>query len=154
MREDRHGWWKALAQASLQSNGSNDPPPPHAISLHVRPKSALIWSDIVAPDEFRLSPPKSVVWTNGFDQTTLRSAEEIRPSASDPTSQLSDFPCNKSGAFASSATLLLLTQLQVCCIHQLNPQPKPAADSSQAAAAKLTLNRSLLARTRPNSDPP
>src|SRR5450755_1065560 len=146
MREDRHGWWKALAQASLQSNGSNDPPPQHAISLHVRPKSALIWSDIVAPDEFRLSPPKSVVWTNGFDQTTLRSAEEIRPSASDPTSQLSDFPCNKSGAFASSATLLLLTQLQVCCIHQLNPQSRAAAENyltrislpPQAATARCT----------------
>jgi hypothetical protein len=79
-----------------------------------------------------------------FRSTTLRSSEEIRPSASDPTSQLSGFPCNKSGAFASSATLLLLTQLQVCCIHRLNPQPQAAAPWSRFMAAKPTLNRSRL----------
>lgn len=32
------------------------------------------------------------------------------------------FPCNRSGVFASSATLLLLAQSLVCCIHWLNPQ--------------------------------
>ncbi|MHB1233658.1 MAG: hypothetical protein ACYCZQ_13910, partial [Burkholderiales bacterium] len=43
--------------------------------------------------------------------------------ANAPTSAPSDFPCNKSLVFASSATLLLLMQFLVCCIHRLNPRP-------------------------------
>jgi hypothetical protein len=39
-------------------------------------------------------------------------------------------------AFGSSATLLLLAQHLVCCIHRLNPQPKGA----MAAARKQSLN--------------
>src|SRR6185369_12471537 len=68
-----------------------------------------------------------VILTSGFDQTTGRSAGDIHLSASVPTSALSGVPCNKSVVFASSATLLLLTQCLVCCIHRLNPQPIPAA---------------------------
>ena len=37
------------------------------------------------------------------------------------TSALSDFPSNRFVVFASSATLLLLTQFLVCCIDRLNP---------------------------------
>src|SRR5712691_1366703 len=111
----------------LQLNGSSDPQPQHAISLRVRPKSAPIWNENVAPDVSRLSLPECVVSMSGFDQTTGRSAGEIHLSASVPTSALSGFPCNKFVVFASSATLLLLTQCLVCCIHRLNPQP--VADS-------------------------
>ena len=59
---------------------------------------------------------------SGFDQTTGRSPEETHLSASGPTSAPSGFLCNRSVVFASSATLPLLTQCLVCCIHRLNPQ--------------------------------
>ena len=52
---------------------------------------------------------------------------EIHLSASVPTSALSGFPCNKFAVFASSTTLLLLTQHLVCCIERLNAQAKAAA---------------------------
>lgn len=39
------------------------------------------------------------------------------------TLALSEFSCNRSVVFVSSATLLLLlTQILVCCIDRLNPQ--------------------------------
>jgi len=56
------------------------------------------------PDGSPLSPPESAVSTSGSDQTTGRSAGEIHPSASAPTSAPSDSPC--SGSEVSSATLL------------------------------------------------
>lgn len=57
-----------------------------------------------------------------FDQIAGRFFEVSRPCASVPTSAPSGYPCNRSGVSASFATLLLLTQLIVCCIHRLNPQ--------------------------------
>ncbi|MGC2459015.1 MAG: hypothetical protein WA435_13585, partial [Gallionellaceae bacterium] len=42
--------------------------------------------------------------------------------ASVPTLKLFDFQYNKFGFSVSSATLLLLTQILVCCIDRLNPQ--------------------------------
>src|SRR5207344_541997 len=100
----------------------NDPPPPRARSLPVRPRSAPIGSGSVGPDGSHRSPPESAVSTNGSDQTTAQSAEGSHPSASAPTSAPSGSPCNGSEVFASSATLLLPTQYLVCCIHRLNPQ--------------------------------
>ncbi|MGO8755176.1 MAG: hypothetical protein ACLQHK_08095, partial [Gallionellaceae bacterium] len=41
--------------------------------------------------------------------------------ASVPTLKLFDFQYNKFGFSVSSATLLLLTQILVCCIDRLNP---------------------------------
>jgi len=61
-------------------------------------------------------------------------------SASAPTLALSGFPCSRSVVFASSATLLLLTQYLVCCIHRLNPHRRadvqpvhPCRDTRQSA---------------------
>jgi hypothetical protein len=96
--------------------------PTPAISPRVRPALAPGWSGVVGPAVFRLSQPESLVPMSGFDQTVGRSAGETHASASDPTSAPSGFPCNRSGVFASSATLLLLAQSLVCCIDRLNPQ--------------------------------
>src|SRR5664279_5186652 len=111
----------ALAQGELLSNGSSAQMPKHTIFLRVQPKSAPSLIGVVAPVLSRLSLPESLVSTSGFDQTTARSVAGTRLSASDPTSALSGFPCNRSVVSASSATLLLLTQFLVCCIHRLNP---------------------------------
>src|SRR5471030_2781936 len=46
-----------------------------------------------------------------------------------PTSRPSGCPSSRSVAAASYATLLLPTQLSVCCIDQLNPQVVAAAPS-------------------------
>jgi len=82
--------------------------------------SAPIWSDTVVPDVSRLSLPVSVLSMSGFDQTAGQSAGENHLYASAPTSMLSGFRCSRSGVFASLATLLLLAQFLVCCIHRLN----------------------------------
>src|ERR1035437_5741125 len=110
-----------LARVVFLSTGSSTPPPQHAISLLVRLSSALISSGNVVPDVSHRSLPECVVLTSGFDQITVRSGGANNLSASAPTSDLSAFPCNRSVVFASSATLLLLTQCLVCCIHRLNP---------------------------------
>src|ERR1700730_16185377 len=110
-----------LARRQMLSNGSSDRMPEHAIFLHVQPTSAPTSNGDVAPDVSHPSPPECLVLMSGFDQTTGRSAEGTPLSASAPTSRLSDFPCNRSSVFASSATLLLLTQSLVCCIDPLNP---------------------------------
>src|SRR5258705_7370144 len=115
----------ALARAEMLSNGSSDRMPEHAIFLHVQPTSAPTSNGDVAPDVSPPSPPECVVLMSGFDQTTGRSAEGTPLSASAPTSRLSDFPCNRSSVFASSATLLLLSQSLVCCIDPLNPPSDP-----------------------------
>src|SRR5450756_2940440 len=115
------------AQGSLQSSESTDPPPLHAIFLRVQPKSEIISSDVAGPVVSHHSLPKCVVLMSGFDQTTVRSAGENHLSASGSTLELSGFPCNRSVVFASSATLLLLTQILVCCIDRLNPQPRADA---------------------------
>src|SRR3984893_5132237 len=109
-----------LARRQMLSNESSDRMPEHAIFLHVQPTSAPTSNGDVAPDVSHPSPPECLVLMSGFDQTTGRSAEGTPLSASAPTSRLSDFPCNRSSVFASSATLLLLTQSLVCCIDQLN----------------------------------
>src|ERR1700738_1363089 len=115
----------ALARRQMLSNGSSDRMPEHAIFLHVQPTSAPTSNGDVAPDVSPPSPPECGVLMSGFDQTTGRSAEGTPLSASAPTSRLSDFPCNRSSVFASSATLLLLTQSLACCIDPLNP-PTPS----------------------------
>src|ERR1700737_948981 len=109
-----------LARRQMLSNGSSDRMPEHAIFLSVSPTSAPTSNGGVAPDVSPPSPPECLVLMSGFDQTTGRSAEGTPLSASAPTSRLSGFPCNRSSVFASSATLLLLTQSLVCCIDQLN----------------------------------
>jgi hypothetical protein len=68
---------------------------------------------------------------SGFDQIAGRFVEGSHPYASVPTLAPSAYPCNRSGASASFATLLLLSQLIVCCIHRLNLQPIPAIQVSQ-----------------------
>src|SRR5512141_707458 len=108
-------------QVASPLNESTDPQLQNAIFLLAQLKSALTPNGNVARDVSHLSPPISVVSTSGFDQTAVRYAEGTHPSASAPTSKLSGFPCNRSGVFASSATLLLLTQFLVCCIHRLKP---------------------------------
>src|SRR5207244_4624591 len=86
------------------SHAFTAPPLPRAKSLPVRPGSAPIGNGGVRPDGSRRSPPEYLVSTSGSDQTTGRSAGEIHPSASAPTSAPSDSPC--SGSEVSSATLL------------------------------------------------
>src|SRR5450759_1903510 len=113
------------ARGTLQSSESTDPSPLHAIFLRVQPKSEIISNDVAEPVVSHHSLPKCVVLKSGFDQTTVRSAGENRLSASVPTLTPFDFQYNKSGFSVSSATLLLLTQILVCCIDRLNPQPKP-----------------------------
>src|SRR5450759_424582 len=112
------------AQGSLQSSESTDPPPLHAIFLRVQPKSEIISSDVAEPVLSHHFQPGCVVSMSGFDQTTGQSAGGTHLSAIGPTSELSGFPYNKSVVFASSATLLLLTQILVCCVDRLNPQHK------------------------------
>src|SRR5438093_10124460 len=84
--------------------------------------SAPISSGVVARDVSHPSAPECPAPTSGFDQTARQSAAENRLSASAPTRAPSGFPCNRSVAVASSATLLLLTQFLVCCFHRLNPR--------------------------------
>lgn len=51
----------------------------------------------------------------------------------DPAGDLFGCPNNSSVASASFATLLLLTQLLVCCIHRLNPQANADLDPEMAS---------------------
>src|ERR1700731_2004254 len=138
----------ALARAQMLSNGSSDRMPEHAIFLHVQPTSAPTSNGDVAPDVSHPSPPECVVLMSGFDQTTGRSAEGTPLSASAPTSRLSDFPCNKSSVFASSATLLLLTQSLVCCIDPLNPPRLSGHSSFALPVIRAHYSISLSARTK------
>src|SRR5450759_1740664 len=77
---------------------------------------------------------------SGFDRTTVRFVEEIRLSASVPTSTPFDFQYNKSGFSVSSATLLLLTQILVCCIDRLKPQHFAVIVSRLTSTADLELS--------------
>src|SRR5450759_655649 len=109
------------AQVAPPLNESTDPLPQNEIFLLAQLKSALISNGNVARGVSHRSLPVSLESMSGFDQTTARYAGGTHPSASAPTSTPSGFPCNKSLVFASSATLHLLTQSLVCCIHRLNP---------------------------------
>src|SRR5450759_5269920 len=113
-------------QGTLQSSEPTGPLPLHAIFLRAQPKSELFSNAAAEPDVSHHSLPKCLGLKSGFDRTTGRSAEENRLSASVPTLTPFDFQYNKSGFSVSSATLLLLTQILVCCIDRLNPQHIPA----------------------------
>ncbi|MEO9090274.1 MAG: hypothetical protein ABI247_08085, partial [Rhodanobacter sp.] len=60
--------------------------------------------------------------------------------ASDPTSTTSVSLSNKSASAGASATLLLLKQRLVCCIHQLNPPSREVSHHLNQGATKLPLN--------------
>src|SRR6266576_335813 len=64
--------WRALGRVARLSHALNDPPPPRARSLPVRPGSAPIGNGGVRPDGSRRSPPEYLVSTSGSDQTTGR----------------------------------------------------------------------------------
>src|SRR5450631_1775110 len=113
-------------QGTLQSSEPTGPLPLHAIFLRAQPKSELFSNAAAEPDVSHHSLPKCLGLKSGFDRTTGRSAEENRLSASVSTLTPFDFQYNKSGFSVSSATLLLLTQILVCCIDRLNPQHRPA----------------------------
>src|SRR5450759_2819373 len=119
-------------QGTLQSSEPTGPLPLHAIFLRAQPKSELFSNAAAEPDVSRHSLPKCLGLKSGFDRTTGRSAEENRLSASVPTLTPFDFQYNKSGFSVSSATLLLLTQILVCCIDRLNPHRQAAADTNLA----------------------
>ena len=89
------------------------------------------WSDIAVPELSRQSRPGLPEPMSGFDRIARLFFGGNHPCASVPTSALSGYPCNRSGVSASLATLLLHTQLLVCCIHRLNLQPIPAIQVSQ-----------------------
>src|ERR1019366_6477544 len=116
----------ALARGTSQSSEPTGQPLLHAISLRVQPKSEIILNAAVVPVVSHHARPRCVGLKSGFDRTTVRFVEEIRLSASVPTSTPFDFQYNKSGFSVSSATLLLLTQILVCCIDRLKPQHRPA----------------------------
>src|SRR5450759_2407155 len=111
----------ALARGTSQSSEPTGQPLLHAISLRVQPKSEIILNAAVVPVVSHHARPRCVGLKSGFDRTTVRFVEEIRLSASVPTSTPFDFQYNKSGFSVSSATLLLLTQILVCCIDRLKP---------------------------------
>src|SRR6185503_17276844 len=96
----------ALARVGTLSTGLIDLRLARAIFLLVRLMSVPISSGVVARDVSHPSAPECPAPTSGFDQTAGQSAEENRPSASAPTSAPYGFPCNRSVAVASSATLL------------------------------------------------
>jgi hypothetical protein len=110
------------ARGLLQSSEPTGQLPLHAIFPLAQEALAPAWSGIVVPAVFLPSQLKSARQMNGFDQTTVRSAGETRLYASVPSLMPFDFQYNKSGFSVSSATLLLLTQILVCCIDRLNPQ--------------------------------
>src|SRR5450756_944573 len=112
-------------QGTLQSSEPTGPLPLHAIFLRAQPKSELFSNAAAVPVLSHHSLPKCLGLKSGFDRITGRSAEENRLSASVPTLTPFDFQYNKSGFSVSSATLLLLTQILVCCIDRLNPQALP-----------------------------
>src|SRR5450830_108933 len=111
----------ALARWTSQSSEPTGQPLLHAISLRVQPKSELLSNAAAVPVVSHHARPRCVGLKSGFDRTTVRFVEEIRLSASVPTSTPFDFQYNKSGFSVSSATLLLLTQILVCCIDRLKP---------------------------------
>src|SRR5450759_4374799 len=111
----------ALARGTSQSSEPTGQPLLHAISLRVQPKSELLSNAAAVPVVSHHARPRCVGLKSGFDRTTVRFVEEIRLSASVPTSTPFDFQYNKSGFSVSSATLLLLTQILVCCIDRLKP---------------------------------
>src|SRR5450756_61647 len=119
----------ALARGTSRSSEPTGQPLLHAISLRVQPKSEIILNAAVVPVVSHHARPRCVGLKSGFDRTTVRFVEEIRLSASVPTSTPFDFQYNKSGFSVSSATLLLLTQILVCCIDRLKPQHEAAIES-------------------------
>lgn len=100
-------------------------------SPYVSESVNALWSDIAVPEVSRMSRAGFPEPMSGFDQIAGRFVEGSHPYASVPTLAPSAYPCNRSGASASFATLLLLSQLIVCCIHRLNLQPIPAIQVSQ-----------------------
>jgi hypothetical protein len=75
----------APAQEELLSIVSSDQTLKHAIFLRVQPTSAPSSIAVVAPVVSHRFEPGCLELKSGFDQTTGRSAGEIRLSASDPT---------------------------------------------------------------------
>src|SRR5665213_2204641 len=104
-------------------NESTAPPPQHARSLRVRPRSAPLVNGNAQVDVSHQSQPKCRVPIRDSDRTVELSAGGTHLSSSAPTLQPSGFPCSRSLACASFATLLLLTQFLACCIDRLNPPP-------------------------------
>src|SRR5437899_8736526 len=102
----------------------------NAISLRARPRSVLMAIVAVAQGECRLIQQEFVELKNDFGQTPEQSVGGIRLSSNVPTSLPSEFQSNKSWVFASSATLLLLTQRLVCCIDRLNSRPNSRRSST------------------------
>src|ERR1039457_3244161 len=131
-------------QGTLQSSEPTGPLPLHAIFLRAQPKSELFSNAAAEPDVSHHSLPKCLGLKSGFDRTTGRSAEENRLSASVPTLTTFDFQYNKSGFSVSSATLLLLTQILVCCIDRLNPHRR-------AVVPSVVFDRLEMARSCPPS---
>src|SRR5450759_3081486 len=114
-----------LAREVLRLSGLTGLPPQRAIFLRVRLRSAPIANDNALADVSHPSQPGCVVSTSDHGQIAELSVEGIHLSSSVPTLKLSGYACNKSWVFASSATLLLLTQFLVCCIDRLNPRATP-----------------------------
>ncbi|MGA8865191.1 MAG: hypothetical protein WB444_15425, partial [Gallionella sp.] len=67
--------------------------------------------------------------------------------ASDPTSTIFDFQYNKSGFFVSFATLLLLTQILVCCIDRLKSQNSFGHSLFISSSGKRRHNRTKTIRS-------
>jgi len=111
----------ALARVGTLSTGSSVRRLPRAIFLFVRLRSAPISSGVVAPDVSHPSASECPAPTSSFDQTAGQSAGENLAVLPALPHEPSGFPCSRSVAVASSATLLLLTQCLVCCVHRLNP---------------------------------
>jgi hypothetical protein len=101
--------------------GSSRQPRAPSISPRARPMLAPAASDVAVPAGCHPIQPESVELTSGSGQIAAQYAGAIHPSANVPTSALSASRCNQSGVAVSSATLPLLAQSSVCCIHRLNP---------------------------------
>jgi len=97
--------------------------------------------------QFRPGLPEPI---SGFDQIAGRFFEGNRPCASVPTSAPSGCLSNRSGASASLATLLLHTQLLVCCIHRLNPQALADTGLRQLYGSRISLHLGVRKATTDN----
>src|SRR4030095_11558078 len=113
-----------LARAVRRSSESTGLLPPRVRSPPAQPVSTRSQNGSVAVVECRRSEPARLEPRYERDCTDEQSGAASSLPSIAPTSRPSGRPCSRCVRGTSSATLLLLTQLSVCCIDRLNPPPQ------------------------------
>src|SRR5450755_5157467 len=123
-----------LGRAMQRPFESIDLPPPHARSPHVRPRSAPLGPGAALPDGCHQTRPEFLALTYAPGQTAWLSGGASSLASIAPTSRPSGRPCSRCACGTSSATLLLLAQLSVCCIDRFRRSLSLGAPNSNGGS--------------------